>query len=81
MLEGELDLSDLDFPTEGRRALEGASNRDVVASEAGSPAPSAAPEAARPERTEPKSRRAPFRRRKRQAIEGSDPSNGQGDDE
>lgn len=79
VLEGELDLSDLDFPTDAPGALEPAPKRDVSANEAAAHAPlDTAPDAAGIERKEPPGRRAPFRRRKRQAHAGSGPVTGQG---
>jgi hypothetical protein len=79
VLDGELDLSDLEFPTEGRDAREGAPNRDGADSEAESPAAVvAAPATAGVERKEPKGRRGPFRRRKRKADAGPGSDNEQG---
>ena len=82
VLEGELDLSDLDFPTDAHGALEAAPKRDVSANEAASRVTlDTAPDAQGVERKEPPGRRAPFRRRKRQASAGPGPVTGQGGDE
>jgi hypothetical protein len=79
VLDGELDLSDLEVPTEGRDAREGAPNRDGAARESESPAAVVTEAAAAGvERTEPKGRRGPFRRRKRKANAGPGSDNGQG---
>jgi hypothetical protein len=80
VVEGELDLGGLEFPKETRGAVETTLRRGVSASEATSPTTSvAAPEAAGLEGKEPAGRRAPLRRRKRQADAGPGPADEQED--